>query len=590
MIRGAGVVAALLASLAFAQSTPVYLPFKMLNGAQDPFRYYIDNRTPAPGGLSLASVQSATNSAWNTWNALTCAVPKTSFAGFTGTTVPNVPDPYDTFNVTPVWIASQSDPYWQVMFGSAFVKGTAIPFTYAGVLTTCDIYLNGVGINWSVASPTLSGSVDLESVMLHETGHCLGLNHFGSQTFSGVMAGAVQEGYQLRQLSSLDVTGLCERNPIQGQIGSPCLTDGGCGSSVAGIKCINQPLASGSAKFCTVGCATGTGFVCDLPLFCEPATFFSPGKDGACLRAVNTVTRVGAPCNMDNQCGSSVGRCQPQDSQPSGVIRWNQGYCYQTCATGQPVCPAGSQCTALGGPAPVCLASCRVGLADCRPGYSCAQSINGGVCVPSCAQDIDCGDVVNFQCRICDGLCVNRQNSSGQIGDFCQQDTQCGAGQLCAKPEPLRPTKLCTISCGSGCGSCPTGSACHPLPPTNALSCLRTCTGSGTCPPGLRCASLSTGRACLGPCNNDDAMCPLGQECFDGDCYNFSEDAGCGAFCMQADSGKPIVVPKRDAGTGGGGSGGCGCATSSELAGLLAVGFVAWALGRKQRERAWRRS
>ena len=569
----------MLSSLAQAQfSTPQYLPFKMVNTKDDPFRYYLDNRTAMPAGLSMSVVQTATTNAWNSWNAVTCAVPKTTFAGFTNGIVPNPPDSYDAFNVTPVWILSQTDPLYSPLFGSAYVKGITLPFTYAGVLVQCDIYLNGVGINWSVSPSTATGSVDLETVMLHEEGHCLGMDHWQPEPpFVGVMVGSVQEGFQRRSPGSEDVRALCERNPVQGSVGSPCLADGGCGSTVNGIKCVTQPLASGSAKFCTIGCPTGTGFVCDLPLYCEAASYF-PGSTGACLRAADTITRVGAPCTADNQCNSAMGLCQPQGSQPSGFQRWSQGYCYQTCAQGQAVCPAGSQCTNIGNPTPICLLSCRVGLADCRPGYSCAQSVNGGVCVPSCFQDIDCGDVANYQCRTCDGLCVARQNSSGQVGDPCQQDEECGSGQVCTRPDPTKAGKLCTVSCGSGCALCPTGSACHPTAPANALSCLRICTGAGTCPTGTRCANLPTGRACMPPClSNSD--CPVGQDCISGECFNPGEDdAGCGAFCPKVDAGHPIIQPMADAGTGGG-KGGCGC-SSVDLSGFLALIFVGWALSR----------
>ncbi len=583
MKRLAAVALMLGSSLALAQfTTPQYLPFKMVNGQSDPFRYYLDNRTATPGNLSLQSVQTATLNAWDTWNAVSCAVPKTVSNGFTSGIVPDPSDPYDAFNVNPVWIVSNTDKYYFPLFGSSYVKGTALPFSFAGMLVNCDVYLNGVGINWSVSPATPAGSVDLETVLLHEMGHCLGLEHWQEPGgVPNVMTGAVQEGFQRRSLASPeDVSALCDRNPVQGGVGSPCLADGGCGGSV-GQKCVNQPLTSGFAKFCTVGCTTGTGAVCELPLYCEPSTFFNPASNGACLRATNTVTKVGAACTLDNQCNSSLGKCQPEDTHPSGYKRWFQGYCYQTCAVGQPMCPAGSQCTNIGEPVPICLLSCRVGLADCRNGYSCAQTVNGGVCIPSCFADADCGDVVNVQCRTCDGLCVGRQNNSGRIGDLCTMDAQCGAGQVCTALDPSKPTKQCTIGCAAGCGTCPTGSGCQPLPPSNSLACLRTCTGAGTCPLGARCANLPTGRACLPACTNS-LDCPVGQDCNNGECYNPGEDdAGCGAFCGMVDAGKPIPPIKKDAGTGGGGTGGCGCSTSGELSGLLAMLFVGFGLSRR---------
>lgn len=569
---------------AWAQPIPTYLDFKMVNGASNPFEYYIDNRNLTPAGIALQSVQTTTLSAWGKWNALGCAVPKTVSKGYTGATVPNVVDPYDQFSVTPIWILSQSDPFWFGLFGSTYVKATTLTQTFAGQLEQCDIYLNGVtGINWSIQDPTPTGSVDLETVMLHEAGHCLGLFHFGSDAYPTVMQGAVQEGFQRRTLTQFDVTALCDRNPIIGGVGSPCLADGGCGSTIPNIKCITQPLATGSSKFCTVGCQTNSGAGCELPLYCTAATFFNPTNDGACLRPVNTVTTVGEPCAMNNQCGSAVGLCNVQDAQPSGNVRWSQGYCTQSCAAGQPACPGGSRCTDVGNTNPLCLKSCRVGLADCRPGYSCAESGSGGVCVPSCYADVDCGNTALYACRTCDGLCVDRQTPGAVVGDLCSVDSQCGLGQLCATSGI--GGKLCTVSCGVGCGSCPTGSACHPIPPGNALFCMRTCSGHGTCPSGTRCGNLPTGRVCVRSCILS-SECPVGQDCVDGDCYNPGEiDAGCEPFCTTIDGGKPIG--KKDAGTGGGGggSGGCGCASTTDFAQLGLVGLVCWAAWSHRRRR-----
>ncbi len=582
-------LAALLPAIVSAQPLPPkYLPFKLLNGSANPLKYYLDNRVPTPAGLSMATVAASTASAWGKWNGLTCAVPKVVLGGNTVGVVTNPPDPYDMFTVTPVWVLSTTDMNFLGLFGGTYVKATTLILTYAGEVNNCDIYLNGVpGITWSVNDPTPTGTVDLETVMLHESGHCLGLDHYGDSAFPTVMQGAVEEGFQRRQLTQQDITALCDRNALQGAIGSPCLADGGCGSTtVPGLKCVTQPLATGSAKFCTVGCNTGTGFVCEVPLYCESASYFAPANNGACLRSVNTVTDVGAPCTMNNQCSSAVGLCNVQEVHPSGLPRWNQGYCSQSCAIGQPPCPAGAQCTDIGGVNPLCLKSCRVGLADCRPGYSCAQSINGGVCVPSCYQDVDCGNAAAYQCRTCDGLCVDRQNPSGQIGDLCLQDTQCGAGQLCASPG--LGAKLCTLSCGVGCGNCPAGAACHPIPPSNALFCLRSCTGTGTCPSGTRCANLATGRACVGACVSN-SECPVGQDCVNGDCFNPGEnDAGCEPFCTLPDGGKPIKPPPKDAGTGGGGTGGCGCGNTTGPAGLLALLFV-FALRRRAFARRGRR-
>jgi hypothetical protein len=373
---------------------------------------------------------------------------------------------------------------------------------------------------------------------------------------------------------------------VIGGVGSPCLADGGCGSSISGIKCITQPLPVGSARFCTIGCQANTGFQCEVPLYCQASTAFN-GFSGACFRSADTVTAVGKPCTNSNQCSSSVGVCRGQGLLPSGYPSWVQGYCSQSCAAGQPTCPAGAACTDVGETNPICLKSCRVGLSDCRPDYTCARTLNGGVCIPACHQDQDCGDALNYQCRLCDGQCVARQNSSGQVGDVCTGDNQCGAGQLCSQLDPTKATRMCTLDCGKGCGDCPTGSECHPLAPTQALFCARSCSGPGTCPAGTRCANLPTGQACMPPCGKD-LDCPVGQACLGGECLNPDDDAGCGAFC-RPDGGTPIVISPKDGGTGPGGSGGCGCSSAADFAALLAAAAVVAGFSRRRtRERAWR--
>ena len=587
-------------SLALGQvltpSSPAYLPFKMLNTRADPFAWFLDSRVTTPAGLSLSSVQTASVNAWASWNAVSCTSTQAAYKGLTSAANPAIPrpsDPYDTSSVTPVWILSEQDPDWYPVFGSAFVKAITLPLAYAGVLNQCDIFINGADGVFSVTTPTPTGSLDLQTVMLHETGHCLGMDHWNPAVgASVVMAGAVTPGYQQRVPTTADISALCDRNPLREGIGSPCPDGGGCGTTVPGIKCITQPLVAGSARFCSVGCDTGTGFVCEVPLYCQAATYFSPSKSGACLRAIDTVTSVGKPCTMNNQCSSSVGLCQPQTTLPSGFARWVQGYCYQNCGAGQTACPVGSSCTEIGAPSQVCLASCRLGLADCRPEYSCAQTVSGGgVCIPSCHQDIDCGDTVNYQCRTCDGVCIAKQNPAGQIGDPCTMDGTCGPGQLCAKLDNLKPSRLCTLGCGKGCGDCPTGSLCHPIAPGNALFCLRTCTGPGTCPSGTRCGNLPTGRACLPPCySNGD--CPVGQDCSNGECYNPGEnDAGCGAFCEIIDGGTPMNPPPKDAGVGPQNpGGGCGCSSFGAPPGLFAVLALAWTRARRRAtEPAWPR-
>jgi MYXO-CTERM domain-containing protein len=469
----------------------------------------------------------------------------------------------------------------QVFGNTTLINAITLPRAYAGVLQTCDIYFNGPSASWSVDPVVQTNHLDVETVALHEAGHCLGLGHSGPT--ESVMDQVVAKGEAVRVLAPADVQKLCGRYPVEGELGSPCFGDGGCQSST--LRCLPQPITNGlSLNLCSSGCTLGSGSSCTPPLSCLMSAAF-PGFTGACVLPGNIVTAVGKNCTDATQCGNSFGICAQPEVASGGHFFWTDGYCTQACEVGQPVCPAGSACV----PIDVgmrCLQSCRVGMADCRPDYACAQIDaigTTGVCVSRCYADQDCADPGHFTCRTCDGLCVARQALNGNIGDVCLDDTTCGAGQVCRVTSETSGQKQCTEQCSRGCGLCPTGSTCSPGA-RGELFCLRDCTGPGTCPIGLRCADTTVGRSCQPACSvNTD--CPVGQGCFMGECYTAQEyDAGCTTLTCKPDAGKPIVVTPKDAGTGSGGTGGCGCTSVDPSFGFALLGLLTFGA----RRRSWR--
>lgn len=553
------VLLALLAGPAALAQTYFYLPFKMLNNASHPFPYYVDDRSATPAGLEISGVRAAVDRAWSDWNAVATASPKVVSKGFTTGTVPKPQDPYDLFSVTPVWMLNQDQDFIFVFgAGSGQVASLTLPLSYAGVLQNCDIFLNAVNVQWSTNDVTPSSAEDVETVMLHEAGHCLGLDHYGGD--GNVMNPDLALGLTRRQLGPGDPVALATMNPVSGVAGAQCDADGGCGTNPA-LKCLAQPTTDGlSLKLCSNGCTLGTNGGCTSPQYCQPSAVFN-GYNGACLLPGGLITQVGKACSSDVECGSAVGKCNLPVASPSGGQFWSNGYCFQPCEAGKGPCPTGSQCINLSG-IQMCLQTCRVGLADCRPEYACLDdgSGNSGTCVPRCAGDNDCGDQVTYFCHLCDGICSSRNNISGQIGDGCANESMCGPGQIC-KALSSNGVKTCTAQCARGCGACPTGSHCNPLVGGD-LYCTRDCTGPGTCPAGLRCADTVTGKGCLPACTQN-TDCPVGLNCFNGECYAPETDAGCGALCTKPDAGKPITPPVKDAGTGGGGNGGCGCTSDT---------------------------
>ena len=569
-----------LSGLAAAQQD--FLAFKMVSTAQNPFPVYVDSRSNSPAGIQYPLMQNAVERAWATWNAVQCAYPKVRSLGPAVGTVQNPLETFDSYSVTPVWILSSTDPDAQQIFGNAsLVTAITLPRAYAGVLQTCDIFFNGPNTQWTVDTVPPPDHMDVETIMLHEAGHCLGLGHSGP--YDSVMDQVVEKGEAVRVLTTADVTKLCTRYPLVGESASPCFADGGCQQT--DLKCLAQPVTNGlSLNLCTRGCSPGANGVCDMPLSCLNSTAFS-GFSGACLLPGDIATQVGKPCTMDNQCGNSIGYCEQPQAASGGNQFWSAGYCTQACEPGQPVCPSGSVCTQLDN-GKRCLQSCRVGLADCRVNYACAQIdaiATSGVCLSRCFADQDCARPDLYACRTCDGLCVPRQNPAGEIGNPCLRDSECGLGQVCRITDTNSAQKQCVLQCSRGCGVCPTGSTCTPAA-RGELFCLRDCTGPGTCGPALRCADTQVSKSCLPACiNNTD--CPVGQSCYLGECYTPMEgDGGCSTLQCRTDAGRPIVITPKDAGSGIGGTGGCGCASVDPSAGFALLGLLTFL----SRRRSWR--
>jgi MYXO-CTERM domain-containing protein len=569
----------LLASgLAAAQD---YLDYKMLSSAAQPFQVYVDSRSQTPAGLQYTLMQNAVERAWATWNAVQCAVPKVNSAGPTGTIVLNPNESFDDFSVTPVWMLMNDADAQQIFGNTMLVVAITLPRAYAGVLQTCDIYFNGPNHRWSVEPTVPTDAADVETIALHEAGHCLGLGHYAVN--DSIMDQVVEKGLAQRVLTQTDVSKFCTRNPLAGESASPCFADGGC--STPDLKCLTQPVTNGQTlKLCTKGCSIGANAVCDVPLSCQTSSAFS-GFTGACLLPGSIVTQVGRDCVANPDCGNSFGYCQQPEPASGGKSFWVEGYCTQACDPGQPACPPNSICSQLG-IGDRCLQSCRVGLADCRVDYACAQVDTigtTGVCVPRCYSDSDCANSTQFTCRTCDGLCVPRQNVAGAIGDPCLTDSNCGAGQSCRTTDPQSTQKQCVQQCSRGCGVCPSGSTCTPAA-RGELFCLRDCAGVGTCGPALRCADTQVGRSCLPACTSD-VNCPVGQFCNLGECYTPMEgDGGCTTLQCRPDAGRPIPIPMKDAGTGIGGTGGCGCSTIDPSFGFGLLALLTFV----SRRRSWR--
>ncbi|MEN9798942.1 MAG: hypothetical protein RL653_2638 [Pseudomonadota bacterium] len=564
------------------------------NSSNNPFEYYVDGRFPAgAGGVTQSSAEAATQAAFQAWEAVACAWPDFTFKGLAtaNPAIADPRDPYDAFNVSTVWTNDPADPYYDFALAGGRALAAALPLTYAGNVYQCDIYANGVGNPFSAATPTPGQLYDLQSILVHEVGHCLGLGHTGDD--SSVMFPTLDTGVQLRTAQQLDATTLCALYPQTGAVGSPCTPGGAaCGG---GLTCIQAPRADGTPgpAFCSRGCDPSPGIngPCSAPWVCK-ASNLVPNSAGACLPSYgDAVTQVGKPCAYDADCGSPLGFCQKESFLPSGAPAWNDGACSQPCGPGRPDCPAGSTCADFGGGMVQCVQTCRLGTGDCRAGYACVFVAQGypALCLSACASDADCNGgqpTGEYLCRPCDGLCLNRQNGASSVGAPCVATADCGTGQVCVKLTAGDATAgICSQTCADACSSCPSGTACHPLGVDGTPWCLPECQ-VGSCPSGQRCALLATGRACVPACTFQEE-CPLGTACIGGECVDPDQlDGGC-ALCNGRDAGNPNPVGggRRDAGTGSGSAGSCGCTGAPGGAWVAA----AWWFACHTRRRRWAR-
>jgi MYXO-CTERM domain-containing protein len=586
-------VLALLAvsATAFASSYPE-LGFKMLHNRDDPFRYYVDARSPRPGGIELSSVVEATQQAFLSWERVACAYPDFEYMGLTTNNPainPNrVGDQFDAFNVSTVWITSESDEYYRLALSSGLSQTGSIPLTYSGYLYQCDIFINAVRYRWTTLpnTPPSDGLIDLQSALTHEIGHCMGLGDVFFPS-TAAMNSDLPPGGNRRALDVHDQEHICAVYPENGAVGSPCSASDPCTN---GLSCIPRPAADGGVqyRYCTRTCPNVSPGECPPPFVCRA----SPIRDGGtvCVAAPNeAITQVGKPCGADNECGSPVGICQPPTDLPSRGVAWEGGYCQQDCGPSGSRCPAGSACvdftTNPSTPVKRCLKTCRTGGGDCRTGYTCVPRAEGNVCVPNCYTDQDCNSANStaFVCRVCDRTCIANTGPGLSVGSPCNQTSQCGAGQVCLFVNN-HPQGVCAEPCTSASCPCPAGTTCKPV--GDKRLCMLDCS-EGTCPQSLECNPLGTSFSCLPPCRNSQD-CPSGLFCSGGRCTDplAPPDAGC-TLC--GDGGRPPPPPPPvDGGVPGDDQPqGCGC-SSSPASALFFFGMIALLLLAGGR-RSWRR-
>ena len=133
-----------------------------LHWEEFPIRYFVTNA--AGGGVSAQQMSDALRRAFASWDAVETAEISTEFVGFTNAR------PNDEDGMTVIGFEERRDQD-RTLGATSFVYDTV-----TGEILESEIFLNSA-FSWSVAAGGDADRFDVESVLLHEVGHLLGLGH-----------------------------------------------------------------------------------------------------------------------------------------------------------------------------------------------------------------------------------------------------------------------------------------------------------------------------------------------------------------------------------------------------------------------------
>lgn len=525
----------------------------------------------------------AVRSAFATWAAVECAGLQITEETWEGPGI-NSPDGKNMVfwvNRTDGWLEEEKDTL-------------ALTFAWTADFETiadADTALNGAYYEWSTDGQTALTDefLDVETVVLHEVGHFLGLGH--SQDEAAVMYAENNKLVQ-RDLDEDDVNGLCflygdgEGGGGTGGGGPGCEPDEndrlgpGCvcerPSDCASGVCFDDRQLLGK-QYCVEPCVKDaslpecpSGFVCEDTL----------GAGFQCLLPVPSTNSLCQLCNGPGQC--ATGLCAVANNINAG-----QPFCSFPCAPDNPnACPQGYECIVTQQAASqVSVCAPTAGICDPpdRGGHNQPPNLDGS-CDPG-HRSLEYGlSGIPFCYRLCDNP-----------GNPCEGLTDA----VCDPVENLTDTFVCrTVRlplqrcfpefCASRNPGFP--ALCFqdgPDPSTDSV-CYQLCDDTGDCDANQQCVSSQDGIAACVPVS--DGFKELGEICRnDGECIDEagcrirgdekrctqacslgSDECGAGFECFQAAQGDGGLCWPTGGGGGGNGAacicdvtdacdGNCGC-------------------------------
>ena len=228
-----------------------------------------------------------------------------------------------------------------------------------------DILFNGIDHRWTT-NASRRGDVDAISIITHETGHQLGLNHSPDQ--SATMYAAYLGGNGAATLAADDVNGVCSLYP-SGQA-AECQADGDCpaGERCVGGACVEQGQGGDGA----IGDPCGRqGGECQGGLFCVR----TQAGSSFCTRQCQGQCPEGWDCQGVTLNGQRTEICLPGagGGNSGGAGFGDACRSSRDCATG--FCISDGRTS-------ICSQACGSD-ADCPPGGEClGVRGGGGACAP----------------------------------------------------------------------------------------------------------------------------------------------------------------------------------------------------------------